>query len=800
MTPVAASPHPRPGRYTTWLLGHRAAILVTALAATAVTATFAARLRVDTNLIALLPDHAPRVQALREVLSKTGGAGDLMVMIDARRFDDALEYAETLLPDIRALPWVDSAAIGRDTSFFERNQLLYLHLDDLETIERRVDDRLRYERLHRNPLYVDLEDQKPPSLDFQDIESKYRSQVPERKYYRSEDGHILIVVIRPSGTTSELGFVRSSYEQLVHLIARHPPARSHPGMTVSVGGTFKNRLDEYDTIVRDVRSSVAIVAIALVLALWLYFRRLLGVVAIAIPLAMSLSWSFALALAAVGTLNIVTVFLVVVLMGLNIDFGIHMLAGFARRRRDGRSVAEAVGESLRAEGRSSTMAALTTAACFFALTATEFRGFRQLGVIAGSGLLFSIAAYLVVFPALVSLLEEWRPMATWSHRRPGRPGRPLRHPRLVVAASGLLVVLATLIGRHAAFEYDLRNIRSRVAETREFNRKMRTVFPRARDPAVILTDGPEQAHAVASKIARKSEAAGPASPVESVRSSSDLLPRHLDAKLAIIAKLRRQIDDLSRAADRRELERIDSLRSKLDVTPIRSVADLPPELLRWFRGLEGPGELVFVYQRHSLLDLRNAVRFSHFLGRITVGGRSYLPVSEPLVYADLLTLVRRDAPLALGLCFAVLLGLLFADLRSARAVALVLVPLAVGAVLMVGVMALSGTKLNILNAAVLPSLLGLGIDGGVHVYHAARRRGAAQMTAVLRETGGAVAMCTATSIIGFSGMMVAVHPGLRSIAVLAVIGLSTCLFGALVVLPNLLAAIDRRSHTPRATR
>ena len=93
-----------------------------------------------------------------------------------------------------------------------------------------------------------------------------------------------------------------------------------------------------------------------------------------------------------------------------------------------------------------------------------------------------------------------------------------------------------------------------------------------------------------------------------------------------------------------------------------------------------------------------------------------------------------------------------------------------------------------MNAIVLPSMLGLSVDGGVHLYHRIQERGISELGAIMRGTGSAVAICTLTSLLGFAGMLLADHPGLRSIGLLALIGLLGGLFGALVILPALVVS------------
>lgn len=777
------------GGYVRLVARHKRLILAVALAVTAACAVFASRLRLDSNLIALLPESADSVVALHQVLDELGGAGDFMVMIESDDIDDSVAYARELLPEVRALDWVNDASIGNDTSFFERDKLLYIDLADLETIRDRVERRMTYEKLHRQPLYIDLSDEPPPSVDVSDIEDKYRGTGNRRRYYQSDDGRILILVVHPKGVTGDLGFARSSHRQLEELVARHPPG--NPAIRVSVGGTFKNRIDEYDTILSDVKSTGAIVAVGLLLLLWIYFRSWLSIPVIMVPLAMSLVWTFAVAYALFGVLNIITVFLVVVLMGLGIDFGIHMLARFQGERLGDRPLEATLSRVLRTAGRASATAAATTAACFFTLSLFEFRGFSEFGVIAGTGLVMSAIAFLVVMPAALAAVHQRGMMPPRPRARGAGAGGLLRHPRLTVLGFAAIAAAAAAIGRHAEFEYDLREIRSSAPATREFNRKMRRVFSDARDPAAIVVDGPEQARAVTAALAAVVKRLGPSSPIDRVVALHSALPEHQDKKLAVLAELRRSVDKMLTWADGDERRELAELAKLLDVTPVRSAADLPAWVRDRFIGRgDGSKQLVFVFQRESLMDLRNALAYSNVLAGLQVDGRRVRAASEPLVLADMFRVIRRDTPRALALSLAVLVLVVFFDLRVVGGTLLVLVPLAWGVVVMVGLMALIPVKLNLLNAAVLPSVLGLGIDGGVHIYHAARERGRGRLSSVVRHTGGAVAVCTGTSMLGFGSMLVADHPGLRSIGMLAILGLGACLIGAVVLLPNLLAIIE----------
>ena len=64
---------------------------------------------------------------------------------------------------------------------------------------------------------------------------------------------------------------------------------------------------------------------------------------------------------------------------------------------------------------------------------------------------------------------------------------------------------------------------------------------------------------------------------------------------------------------------------------------------------------------------------------------------------------------------------------------------------------------------------------------------------VLRRTGLAVTMATLTTMVGYSGLLTASHPGLVSIGKLAIVGLATTLVSAVVLFPALLQVLEDRA-------
>ena len=119
-----------------------------------------------------------------------------------------------------------------------------------------------------------------------------------------------------------------------------------------------------------------------------------------------------------------------------------------------------------------------------------------------------------------------------------------------------------------------------------------------------------------------------------------------------------------------------------------------------------------------------------------------------------------------------------------------MVPPITGGLLMLGVLGLTGIDLNPANLIVLPLVLGIGVDDGVHVVHDYRmqRRGQYRTSS---STINAIVLTSLTSMIGFGSMMFAAHRGLYRVGLVLVIGIGSCLFVSLVTLPAMLTLADR---------
>lgn len=132
----------------------------------------------------------------------------------------------------------------------------------------------------------------------------------------------------------------------------------------------------------------------------------------------------------------------------------------------------------------------------------------------------------------------------------------------------------------------------------------------------------------------------------------------------------------------------------------------------------------------------------------------------------------------------------FLDLAGFCNILLSLLPPVAGALLTMGTLGALHVDLNPANLIILPLILGIGVDNGVHVMHDFRlqKLGDYRTSPSLIN---ALFLTSMSNMAGFASMILAPHRGLRSIGLVLTIGVASCLFISAVLLPALLTLWSR---------
>ncbi|WP_437186589.1 MMPL family transporter [Planctomicrobium sp. SH668] len=184
-------------------------------------------------------------------------------------------------------------------------------------------------------------------------------------------------------------------------------------------------------------------------------------------------------------------------------------------------------------------------------------------------------------------------------------------------------------------------------------------------------------------------------------------------------------------------------------------------------------------------------------------GPMIISLLSPLVAVGLWFILARDSGVELKPMWMVGMYVLITfcvaaifDHASVRNTFVAMLPPALGLLLVFGIMGIAGLELNPANLIVLPLIMGIGVDEGVLVIHDYRSQKGKYL--VGPSTINAVSLTTTTSIVGFGSMLIASHQGLVSLSIVLTLGVTTCLFVSLIMLPALLkwVSLKRERNQP----
>jgi hypothetical protein len=818
--PAASSTEPEPlaRRFVAWTLRHGrtlwAVAILLALPAAWRTAQLYQRLRGDVE--ELLPRQAPSVLAVDELRQRMPGLQYLGVVVDmgsAANAPAAQRFLADLAQRVRQYPAELQRGVyasdAEERAFLEAHAPLYVSLDDLRTLRARVAARRDYEVAKETGALLD--EVPPPPLDFSDIAARYQNAMPKGGTgggsYVSAPLATGVLLIEVGGFSTSAARGRHLLDRVKEDVRALDLVSYAPGMRVGYAGDVAISVEELSALVSDLSVS-SVLVVALVLAvIALYYRWSRGIAALLLPLLLSAVYAFGLASLppfGVTELNSNTAFLGSILIGNGINFGIVLLARYVEERRGARGVEDALAVAVSGSRAGTLTAALAACVSYGSLVLTQFRGFRQFGIIGGLGMILAWATAFLLMPPLLAWLDSSPRTAPTAHASgagleswTARLARGVvRVPRWVVFAGACAIALSVAeVSTFTAdknLETDMSHLRRSDTWTRGegyWGRRMDAVLARYLTPTVILANDAAHARSIAGALREEAKSAPLSEEIQAIRTIDDVLPRDQEAKLEEVRALREEMTPRLRAAIAdKDRALADRLLDSASLTTI-GIHDLPHRLTTAMVERDGTyGRTVLVYpqKRQALWQGEGIEAFTRALRDASARAGGKVAGSLPLS-ADILQSIRHDGPRASLAAFLGVVAIVVVLFRWRVTTLFVLAALLTGVLwLAAGTMAL-GVKVNFANFIAFPITFGIGVDYSVNVVSRFLDDPERDVVRAVRSTGSAVLLCSLTTVIGYSSLLLAENRALRLFGVVAVLGEIACIVASLTLLPAVLA-------------
>ncbi len=815
-------------RYVSWLDRRRRAVLAVAAVVLVASAWLVAtRLPVRADLSYLLPESARSVRDLRTLEQRLAIQDAVLVVVKSKDPAARAAVADELAVAARGFApgLVGEVEVDDDDTrgFLRANAHLFVPLDQLEAARTTLQGAIDRAKRDANPLYVDLDDEGSAAAaadgqrQIDDLLARRHDALAglDRSGMISADGTLQVVVVRA-------GFAKTDAVLNARLVDALAGARraalARPGRgAVEVGfcSGAATMVAEHRGLVRGMLWSSLLTALLVAAALWWFLRSVRLVLALGTTLVLGTLASFGAAAFTVGHLNAATAFLGAIIAGNGVNAGILLLGRYVDRRRNVLAV-EAMAEAVATRLNPTLVASLGAAIAYGGLAATSFRGFADFAVIGGVGMVLCWLATFTVLPVLVLRFAAAKVPAARSGRLGEAVIRALRiqHPGRVCAAAAVLAVIGGGIAwRFVAddpFEYDAHRLQSNGPEARalgrwrdDTNRAFGKGFGGAGQVFVAVDQPAEVEQAVAALRALDEGVAPNRRVVGRIRSILDVIPADQAARLDALRSLsallaETPVDDLEPGL----AKAIAELRPPTVLAAI-TPATLPPSIAERLRERDGRLGLVIGVRPAAELDDwdgRELIRFTERLRTVRLAdGRRPVISGGALIFADMLSTIRRDAPMVLLWVGGLLLLLVGALVGLDRRALAVVVATGLGAIAMVAACAVLGLRITFLDFIALPITFGLGVDYTINLVHdrAAGGPGMNVAEAALRGSGSAVFVCSLTTIIGYGSLLVSDNQAIRAFGTASLVGEVCCLATAMLVAPAILA-LGRTAREPAA--
>jgi len=362
------------------------------------------------------------------------------------------------------------------------------------------------------------------------------------RYRISPDGGMLLMEVSGANDLGKIEAALPFIDTLKEIIA--DTVRGAPDVEVTLTG-FPVMIQEENSALIDNFALVTVLGFIGVLAVFVIGFERVGLPSLAgVPLLMGTAWTFGLQTLVYGDITLFSLAFPVLLLGVGVDFAIHLLSGYAERRREGLDPEAALRGTYDRIGAGLLTGGITTAAAFLVLMASSYYGLRTMGFTAGVGVMMALVAMCTVLPALVvrfdaraSKREELLPDVPFVFlgRLAGTIQR-LRYPALALFL-GLTVTLAY----HATsveLDTNYMNILPQELPSLQSQDAILERFGLSNDTVTLLAEDLEDAERI------RAGAEG-LSTVAEVFSASALIPADQDAKRPLIEALGARLERLT---------------------------------------------------------------------------------------------------------------------------------------------------------------------------------------------------------------------------------------------------------------
>ncbi len=843
-------------KYPKWIIG--LALILSLLAVWSATG-----LDLELSWVALAPKGNPAVQEYEQILEDFPTIDNVIVIVESEDPANMKEIVGAVQEEMTGLTdYVSSVTAGLDQDFAIDYGLNYMSLEEAQMMGYLFADPNLDSFYMGMSLYMDLLDEELEKADLSSEDRKYMestkkalddisditlkalegqvdSQALKAGYDRalklmfagdtlitSPDGKMTTVMVQPSFDMMDLQKLEPGVAAMEEVI--FSLRDQYPDAKIGITGIHIVGRDETASIESDSQVTTLLAVVLIFLLLYIAFRGVTAPIFTFIPLIFGIIWDVGLIRLMIGRLNMLTAFSAAMIIGLGIDFSIHLYSAYTEQRSLGLDKHEALSKSMITTGPSIIVGAMTTACAFLALNMSQLDMLGELGSVMASGIATTLIAVFWVLPALIILKKEKEGSIRRIKGQYPLIGSIAKfvHKRKAIVAVLLLIVIGTMgfIGRGIQFDLDLMNLEPEGLESIAWMDYMVEEYDMSTDALNVSVDSLEEVY-------RLEDVLGDYEGIHDISSIADVLPKDrdkntFDEKSDVIKGLMEEqvpkrtqdsmmvtgliqdyLDNYNPghayvASENMEdtygqnMDQVNeifydsmlTIGQRMAESPYLSVDQLPDSYKAQFVSKDGDRFLVSFYPSFGIWDNLKSDKGIDFVNKLTQEAPDV--TGTPLFMKIMYETAASEALLTGGVIMIVLFIILLLHFRSLKYAVIGFIPLIAALIMTVGTMTLIKLDFNILNFLGLLLIIGIGVDDGVHILHHYLEEDRS-IEDVFSSVGRAILLTSLTTMIGFGSLIFSSYRGIATLGSVLIIGVGYAFLMTVLIIPLLIK--DRKN-------
>lgn len=806
-------------RLAQFITGHYRLLALASVTLAIISVSLVLRIEFKTDMLDVLPSNDPNITRFKDFLEDFGSADNLIIAIetkDGNVFEhiDVVENLAEKLTSSEYVEYVDYNALKFKPELLLKRFPLFLGPAESDELDKRLSQAGMEEQLGKNretlfspvssPVAADLISKDP--LDLGSIVLKSISKKGfsgQGGYYMDKGQTMLLMFVKPKKTARDMAFIEEFSTEMNSIIGSALDGTE--GVTIGLTGPYAFAMEAHSSLKDEIVTNFITSSIVIVLLFqFVYRKRLLVLILTAITLTIALLYTLAFAYAFFGGLNMVSCVVIVMLMGMGIDYIIHVFNRWEEEYRASGDCGKSLEAAFTKVLPGVVVGSVTTSLAFFSILFTDFKGMYEFGIVAGIGVLacllttvfFMCPAAVLFAPRLVSKSPSKRNLSKSA-------GAVLRRPALFLSIGAAALIISLIFIPELRFDSDPESIGKSDSPVFALEKRISSAFKTGENPLIVVNESAssEELLSAYDQLEFSLKRLEAESKIGSYSSLSLFLPPPTQQRAAIertdkrlgagelkgrFLKALKANGFKTGAYQKKYIEQVEQAYNNKSLITLSELEANSDKKIRLFYNSERVKTASYIFPKEKWDDA-SIKTVSDEISKVP--GTSI--TGAPVMLRTLKNALIKDISIASAITYLVITFIFWFQFKKLKWTLAAQGSLLISFLLTIGTMSILGIRFNYINIGAVALILGIGIDYSVYTIqgYLEKEGSCGEGTAKIWKS---VIMCALTTIAGFGSLITMSFDGISSLGAVITIGVLMSLFTSLLILPAMLSLIDNR--------